>query len=141
MNNISVNYQLNFKALVPKSQYSGTPRLSRPVICEINKLKESIKEADKEILDLETYLNNPESGGSIINYLTKRLEIFKNFRRKLMKNIAIIREEGKCNSKEHYKMFKEHSEKVEQLEEQFAQASQNPNNEFLILGKNRKVRF
>lgn len=135
MNNISTNYQLNFKALVPKSQYSGTPRLSRQVIREINKLKESIKEADKEILDMETYINNPETGGGIIDYLMKRREIFKNFRGKLTKTIAMIREEGNCNSKEHYKIFKKHSEKIEQLEEQFAQTSKKSSNiNFSIYG-------
>ena len=131
---ITSNYQLNFGALVPKSQYSGTPRLSRQAINEINKLKESIKEADKEIMELETNLSNPETRGILINYLIKRLEIFKEFRKRLANDINIIKEQGNFNYKEHYKMFKEHSDEIGKLEEDFAKASKNPVEAFFIFG-------
>ena len=141
MNGISPNSQLNFKALVPKSQYSGTPKLQQRVISEISKLKEAIKEADKEIIDLETYINSSESQSLTINYFMKRLSIFKSFRKELADKIALIRRDGNCNSKEHYKMLKNHSEEIEQLDERFEQASKNPKKSLLILENPRKIRF
>lgn len=134
MNSINSNYQFNFKGLVPKAQYSGTPKLSKPVIREINRLKECLTETDKEITELENNISNPDNRGLIIDYLTKRLEIFRNFRKNLADDINIIKEQGRYNYKEHYKMFKEHSEEVEKLEDQFARASKHPDDPFMMIG-------
>ncbi len=91
--------RFNFTGLVPKSQYSGTPRLSKEAITGIEKIRTMMKQADIEMLELESQMNSVEGGGSIQKYLKKKLGIIKFYKMKLLKEMNNIKKKGTFEDK------------------------------------------
>ena len=83
--------RFNFTGLVPKSQYSGTPRLSKEAITGIEKIRTIMKQADIEMLELESQLSSMENGGNVQKYLKKRLGITNFYRNKLIREMNCIK--------------------------------------------------
>ena len=113
--NISGNYQLSFGALVPKAKYSGTPKLSPQAISEIKGYKELLKTTEKEVIDLENNINNPDNHGLVINYLKTRLQLLNGYRKRIQEHIDITKRYGITDHTGSYKLQKEHRKEIAEL--------------------------
>ena len=135
MNSVGSNYQLSFKSLLPTAEYNGIARLKmRPVLREIDRLKVYLKDAEKEIMDTENDISNPDNRGRIVIYLKKRLEILNDYRQKLANRIERTKNYGIYDHRENYKMVEKHFDELEKLEEEFEIARKHPGPPFMMSG-------
>lgn len=86
------NYNLNFNGLVPKAKYSGSPNLSPKAIAGIEKMKSIIKQTEREILETETHLSNPDNSKSVSMLLQKRLELLSKYKNLMLREIEGVKQ-------------------------------------------------
>ena len=76
---INTNYQISFTGkYIPISEYKGKPRLTPAAIELTNKLKDSLKNIDKIILDTEDQIAEAVENRHDTRYLRGKLDFFND---------------------------------------------------------------
>ena len=94
MLNIQCGYsQPNFRSrrLVPISEYSGTPRLSKSCIKLIERTRKLIAEADGNAIQTQNNLDDSAVSGRLAAFLREKLKLINKFRESLESQIEYIR--------------------------------------------------
>ena len=99
---MNITYKPSFGALVPKSQYSGVPRLSQETINQIKQIREIIKKHKKQITDIENQISMTSDSGHRLQFLKEKLQMYNNSKSYLEGLIGTIRKEGTVRADVHY---------------------------------------
>lgn len=118
----STNYNTNFGALVPKAEYSGKPRLRRFAIAGIKRAQFLIKEADRDIMDMENQISQLNGMRALKKYLKERIAIVKAYKTDLLNEIDMIKLNNRCSFKRLFAMRKERLYDTECLDSLFDEA-------------------
>lgn len=91
---MNITYKPSFGALVPKSQYSGVPKLNQNAINRIGQIRELIVQREKQIIDIENQISMDADSGQRLLFLKEKLTMYENSKKYLEGLIASIREKG-----------------------------------------------
>lgn len=91
MNGISSNYQISFGALVPKSKYSGKPKLADWQINQIKAIKKRIKLIDKALFEKECEINQETADSSYLRQLNEELGTLQKQREEAEETIREVK--------------------------------------------------
>ena len=103
MNSIT-NISPQFKAFVPIKEYSGTPKLPEQGIKYIKKCKSKIVQYNRDIIEIENNISNPDVTSSMRRYYAKKKAIINHLIDYLNNQINMVREYG-FHSKMHLEDF------------------------------------
>lgn len=92
MNGISSNYHISFCGkLVPKSKYSGTPKLQEWQIQQIKEIRERIKIIDGELFKKEAEISNETADSRFLMQLNAELEALEKSKNDALDDIKLIK--------------------------------------------------
>ena len=116
MNNINA---ISFKGYVPKSQYSGVPKLSKEAINGLNELKALVKQADERIIETESLIAQTEYRGGIVDYLKEKLSLLNKYKSCLTSEMECTRKYNEYDSKYVSKIQKDLRAKSNRIDTTF----------------------